>query len=89
MLEPDRQFSEKLPFVPSFAAIKVALNERGQPSIHSVKKTTRAAETCSIEKESRTVIHQSAQLRAGAWLLDGIAITLRVLPLLGRCSEQK
>ncbi|MEA5149828.1 hypothetical protein VB145_15645, partial [Xanthomonas arboricola] len=69
MLEPDRQFSEKLPFVPSFAAIKVALNERGQPSIHSVKKTTRAAETCSIEKESRTVIHQSAQLRAGAWLL--------------------
>lgn len=69
MLEPDRQFSETLPLVPSFAAIKVALNERGKPSIHSVTKTTRAAETYSIEKEGRTVIHQSAQLRAGAWLL--------------------
>ncbi|MEA9906613.1 hypothetical protein VDG44_19085 [Xanthomonas campestris pv. raphani] len=70
MLESNRQRSEELSFVPRFAAIKAVPNHRGQPSIQRILKSHRAEEPCSIEKESRTVIHRTAQLRAGAWLLQ-------------------
>jgi len=70
MLEPNRQRSEELSFVPTFAAIKVTPNHRGQPSIHRISKSPRAEEPCSINEENRTVVHRTAQLRAGAWLLQ-------------------
>lgn len=70
MLEPNRQRSEELSFVPTSAAIKVTPNHRGQPSIHRILKGPRAEEPCSINEENRTVVHRTAQLRAGAWMLQ-------------------
>jgi hypothetical protein len=70
ILEPNERRSKEHSFLPSFAAIKVVSNHRGLPSIHRISRTTRPEDSCSIDIKSRAVIHQSSQLRAGAWLLQ-------------------
>ncbi len=66
MLQPNRPGSEDLSSVPRYTAIRVGLNQHGQPSVQPVSVSTRLKHQSSLH----ACIHRSAQLRAGAWLLQ-------------------
>jgi len=70
MLEPQRQRCEDLSLVPRYAAINIAINQHGLPSIQPISIPPRSDEPFLINGENQHAIHKSAQSRLGAWLLQ-------------------